>query len=147
LAAAPSPTRSWPGCGPTSRSSRARCAGGTRWSTSTRVRPRTSRVRCSTPGARTSTSAPTRPCTAVPTSSPRREPTPTSPPAATIATVHRGSARRGRLHAERHRGDQPGRLRLLQRRARGWRRGRTGASAMCGELRLRGRGLPSPGKN
>ena len=79
-----SPTRSWPASGPTSRSSRAPCAAGTRWSTSTPGPPRRSRARSSTPSG-TSTSSTTPPCTAAPTSSPRRAPTPSRRPARPIA--------------------------------------------------------------
>ena len=43
---------------------------------------------------------------------------------ATIARVHRGAGRRGRLHPQRHRGDQPGGLRLHQRHPRRRRRAR-----------------------
>ena len=58
-----------PGCstssasGRTSRSCRAPCATGSRWSTSTPARPRRSRTRCSTPSG-TSTPGTTPPCTA-----------------------------------------------------------------------------------
>ena len=49
MSAAPFTDEELARCGPTSRSWRAPCAGGTRSSTSTRVRPRRSRARCSTP--------------------------------------------------------------------------------------------------
>ena len=70
--------------GPTSRSWRAPCATGSRWSTSTRVRPRRSRAQV-LDAEREFYERTTPPCTAARTSSPRRRPTPTSRPARPIA--------------------------------------------------------------
>ena len=60
---------------------------------------------------RATTRLPTPTCTAASTRSPRRPPPRSRTPAAKVARFIGAAARpRGRLHQERHRGDQPGRL-------------------------------------
>ena len=124
LAPAPGPPRrsrqgSRPASGPTSRSCRAPCAtagplvyldsGATSQQAGAGARRR----------ARRSTSGTTRRSTAARTSSPRRPPTPSSRARATIAGFIGAAARRGGVHQERHRGAQPGGLRVQQRRRAG----------------------------
>ena len=91
-----------------------RCAAAGRWSTWTRARPRRSR-----PGPRrragASTSSTTPPRTGAPTCSARRRPTSTRAPAPRSPRSLARDPRRDRLHQERHRGDQPGRLLHEQR--------------------------------
>ena len=99
----------------TSRSSAGRSAAASRWSTWTRARRRRSRARCSTPSA-ISTPPTTRPRTAAPTCSARRQPTPTRAPGQGRRVHRHAEPRRDRLHQERYRGHQPGRLRDEQRR-------------------------------
>ena len=112
----------------TSRSCPARCTATCRWSTSTARRPRRSRCRCSTRWTAT-TGGTTPTCTAASTPSARRRTRSTTAPAPRSRAFLGGPPRRGRVHQERHRGLQPGRLRDGQRRHRRGRRRRGSWSA------------------
>ena len=116
-----------PGSGPTSRSWTARSTD-TRWSTSTAPTPRRSRARCSTSSTRTTGSTtPTWPARCTRWAPSRRQAYEGA--RAKVATfIGAAVARRDRVHQELDRGDQPRRVRVLQRHAARPQRRRTRGS-------------------